>query len=42
MEITELKSTIIKLKNNDKLPKKKKPLVYGLSSKMIIKEDKNQ
>lgn len=24
MEITELKSTIIKFKNNDKLPKKKK------------------
>lgn len=24
MEITELKSTIIKLKNNNKLPKKKK------------------
>lgn len=40
MEITELKSTIIKLKNNDKLPKK--TLVYGLSGKMIIKEDKNQ
>ena len=43
MEITELKSTIIKLKNNNKIPKKKKnTLGYGLSSKMIIKEDKNQ
>lgn len=40
MEITELKSTIIKLKNNNKLPKKKKPLLCGLSSKMIITEDK--
>ena len=42
MKIIELKSTIIKLKNNNKLPKKKKkkPLLYGLSSKMIITEDK--
>ena len=42
MEITELKSTIIKLKNNNKLPKKKKkkPLLCGLSSKTIITEDK--
>lgn len=38
MEIIELKSTIIKLKNNNKLPKKK-TLLYGLSSK-IITEDK--
>ena len=42
MEITELKSTIIKLKNNNKIQKKKNTLGYGLSSKMIIKEDKNQ